>query len=116
MRWAHLIKWLIFVLNHENPEYGLCVFYNILDQADINSMVLFKLARKQEKTIRRKFLNELGLHFAQPHMKRRPNKKLPGELGKYIEDMLHEKLEKQKPSALEPPKKMFKISRCYMCP
>ena len=46
---------------------AFALFYDMLDQA----MVLFKLARKQEKTIRIKFLNELGLQFAQPHMKRR---------------------------------------------
>jgi hypothetical protein len=32
-------------------------------------MVLFKLDRKQEKTIRRKFLNELGIQLSQLHMK-----------------------------------------------
>ncbi|CAH2008256.1 unnamed protein product [Acanthoscelides obtectus] len=79
-------------------------------------MVLFKLARKQEKTIRRKFLNELGLQLAQPHLKRRLNKNLPGELRKDIEDILCVNSEQQKSSTSEPPKKIAKTSRCYLCP
>ena len=74
-----------------------------------------KLARKQEKTIRRKLLNELELQLAQPHMQRRLNKILPKEIRKYIEEIVFENLGHQKPSASEPPNKMSKISRCYMC-
>ena len=80
-----MIKWLIFILYHEKREDGLCVFYGMLDQAGINSLEFLKLARMQEKTIHRKFLNELGLQLAQPHMKRRLNKNLPGQLQKDIE-------------------------------
>ena len=66
--------------SRKTRTWPLRFFYDMLNKADINSMVLFKLARKQEKTIRRKLLNELGLQFAQPHMERRLNKHLPGEL------------------------------------
>ena len=80
MEWTPLIKWFIFILYHKKHEDGLRFFYGMLDQADINSLGFFKLARMQEKTIRRKFLNELELQLAQQHLKRRLNKNLPGEL------------------------------------
>ena len=68
-------------------------FYDMLAQADINSMVFFKLAKKQEKTSLWKFLIELGLQFTLPHMKRRHNKNLPAELWKDIENILYAHLE-----------------------
>ena len=88
----------------------------MLDQAGINSLAFLKLARKQEETIHRKFPNELGGQLPQPHMRRRLNKNVPGQLQKDIEDILYENLDQQKPSAPVPPKKMSKISRCYTCP
>ena len=63
----------------------------MLDQVGINSLVFWKLSRKQEKTIHTKFLNELGLQLAQPCMKRRFNKNLPTELRTYIEDISFER-------------------------
>ena len=79
MQWTPLLKWLIFMLYNEKREDGLCFFFDgMLDQAGSNSLEFLKLARKQDKTIHRKFLNELGLQLAQPHMKRRLNKNLPG--------------------------------------
>ena len=80
--------------SRKSRRWPLRFFYDILDQADNNFMILLSLLEsKKKKTIRRKFLNELGLQFAQSHMKRRLNKYLPGELGKDIEDILDENLE-----------------------
>lgn len=105
-----------YTVSRKTRRWPLRFFYGMLDQAGINSMVLFKLAKSQDKAIRRKFLNELGLQLAQPHMKRRLEKNLSGELRKDIEDILYENLGQQKPSASEPPKKLPKIGRCYICP
>ena len=42
--------------------------------------------------------------------------KFTRELRKDIEDILYENLEQKKSSASEPPKKISKISWCYICP
>ena len=50
-----------FCTESQKHEDGLCgFFYDTLDQANTNSLVLSKLARNQETAIRRKLLNDFS--------------------------------------------------------
>lgn len=44
------------------------IFYGMLDQSRVNAMILYFLNQKNEKMIRRDFLDELGFALIRPHL------------------------------------------------
>jgi hypothetical protein len=63
-----------YTVARKTRRWPLRYFYGMLDQAGINSMILFRLAKRHDKVIRRKFLCELGFQLARSHMERRLQK------------------------------------------
>lgn len=105
-----------YTVARKTRRWPMRFFYGMLDQAGVNCMILFRLATKKDKIIRRKFLAELGLQLAQPHMKRRLDKNLPKELKQDIADVLNINSDKVEQEFQELPRKLQKHSRCHLCP
>ncbi|XP_055839228.1 piggyBac transposable element-derived protein 4-like [Episyrphus balteatus] len=97
-------------------RWPLRYFYGMIDQAGINSMVLYVDAKHSNAPInqfRSSYLKSLALQLAEPHMKRRLTTNLPRELRCTLHDILNMT---EGPPADEPPAKLQKQLRCAMCP
>lgn len=97
-------------------RWPLRFFFGMLDQAGINSMILYLLAKHPNKPAnkyRSTFLKNLSLQLAEAHMKRRLATNLPRELNANIRAILNVP-EEQIPG--EPPAKLHKQARCVLCP
>ncbi|KAJ8881971.1 hypothetical protein PR048_018459 [Dryococelus australis] len=79
-------------------------------------MVLLPTARNQDSIARRKYLQELDYHLAEPHMKKRAfSKNLPRELKATIRKMANIQ-EEEREEDDNPPSVKRKQGRCYVCP
>lgn len=104
-----------YTVVRKTRRWPLRYFYGMLDQAGINSMVLYKTA-KSKAIIRSTFLQNLGLQLARPHMERRLQKNLPIDVRQSIRDILSIGGSANANNIQPPPPKQSKYSRCYMCP
>lgn len=91
------------------------LFCGILDQAGINSGVLFQMVKRgRQKCIRRHYLFELEIQLARAHMERHSTKTLPKKLSFAIRNILGKEEENVAPASLPP--KLAKQTRCPICP
>lgn len=103
-----------YSVSRKTRRWPLRFFYGIMDQAGINSNIIFQIVRSnRQKSVRRKYLFELGLQLARPHMERRLTKPVPRTLKESIMNMLDMKSEG---TANPPPSKLQKQTRCILCP
>ena len=104
-----------YSVSRKTRRWPLRYFYGILDQAGVNSGVLFQMVkRNREKCIRRHYLFELGMQLARPHMERRLTKNLTKKLSSSIRTILG--MEEENIAAVPPPPKLAKQTRCALCP
>lgn len=97
-------------------RWPLRYFYGMLDQAGINSMVLYIDAKRPNtpaNKFRSSYLKKLALQLAEPHMRRRLSTNLPRELGVTLRDILN--INQDTPEG-EPSAKLQKQARCVLCP
>lgn len=97
-------------------RWPLRFFFGMLDQAGINSMILYvetKHPNIPANKFRCRFLKTLALQLAEPHMKRRLESNLPQQLAGNIRAILN--VPEEVPSG-EPPTKLKKQARCALCP
>ncbi|XP_039954166.1 piggyBac transposable element-derived protein 4-like [Bactrocera tryoni] len=97
-------------------RWPLRYFYAMIDQAGINSMVLYfdtNHPNISAAKMRSEYLKKVALQLARPHMERRLQTILPRELASSIRDILGITKEV---SADEPPQKSQKQARCALCP
>ena len=111
-----------YTVARKTRRWPLRFFYGILDQAGINSMILYLNAKQpacNRKHVRRNYLKTLGLALATPYMNRRLQQTISGELKSGIENVLQgnkRKREEEVEVPAGPPPKVRKQGRCALCP
>jgi hypothetical protein len=88
----------------------------MLDQAGVNSMVLFQKGTR--RCVRRKYLFELGLQLAKPYMERRVTTPLTKELKSAIQKILNGEQRKEQNDVTQDFHKQIRLqqqTRCAFC-
>lgn len=103
-----------YSVTRKTRRWPLRFFYGMMDQAGINSNIIFQIVKRdRQKSVRRKYLFDLGLQLAKPHMERRLKKPIPRNLKESIKRMLNMDSED---IVTPPPAKLQKQTRCTLCP
>ncbi|XP_039291052.1 uncharacterized protein LOC120352834 [Nilaparvata lugens] len=102
-----------YSVSRKTRRWPLRMFYGILDQAGINSMILYGESVHSEGVNRRKFLKELGFQLAKQQMEERLESQLPNDLRSNIQKLLGIE---DSTVGQPPPAKLPKQARCHLCP
>lgn len=92
-------------------RWSLTLFFNLLNIAGINSLIIYQLNKDQQRIVRRDFLYELSFELVKPTMARRlASENLPRELHYKTKSLLGVGDEEPR----NEPSKIGKVGKCYL--
>lgn len=107
-----------YTTSRKTRRWPLRVFYGILDQCAVNSLIVFTTNnidwRQNSKNTRRSYLHQLSYDLVRPHIERRRNNPhISGNLCQIISQILGDKNTPAIPQAAAGPTSK---RRCHFCP
>jgi len=111
-----------FTVARKTCRWSMRFFYGIMDQANVNSFIIYNLLKNNEKMYRKDFIRDLSMALIKPFLVHRLSHPLRTVLRVQIESFLNLNLnckdipENKNPQLLLAENKMAKQKRCGFCP